>query len=234
MEELINSTEKTSFTSQWHGSLQSVRVSAQIEGSTALNPFGLIAKCDQGFYPKISFNQSSLDVWERLTVRVITIDSQCFSVKILVKLDTECPYCPIPTSTVMVTTSHSSFTLTSQQNLILCALIMALFTILSISVFLFTLRRIMKLRRRDSFKQFPSLDSGISSIAPLSYSDDIGSGEEKNSRFVDFFSVLPPDIDYDDIDEESIDIQKIPRLGSLVYSLFPTESDLSISDPLYV
>uniref|UniRef100_A0A8R1EX89 C2 domain-containing protein n=1 Tax=Caenorhabditis japonica TaxID=281687 RepID=A0A8R1EX89_CAEJA len=82
------STQQSFFTSQWHGQLESVRVSAHIEASAALNPFGRVAECDQGVHPKIAFNLS------RLNARTVVIDSQCFHAKVLVKFDTKCPYCP--------------------------------------------------------------------------------------------------------------------------------------------
>ncbi|KAF1762327.1 hypothetical protein GCK72_010589 [Caenorhabditis remanei] len=234
IQEILNSTGNPTFISQWHGSIDSIRVSVQVEGSNPLNPFGLVAKCDEGFHPKVVFNQSSIDVMERLSTRVVVINSQCFTAKVLLKVDTECPYCPPPTTTPQPTTlAPESFIYTHRLPLI-AIILLIIFTILSFCLFYFVLRRFMTLRR--GFKTCPSLESGISTITPLSYSTVI-SPEKKQKEFVDFFALMPPVIEYEELDlDASIDIESMPRLGSLVYDYFCYENqvDVSVSDAVYV
>uniref|UniRef100_A0A8R1DJ37 C2 domain-containing protein n=1 Tax=Caenorhabditis japonica TaxID=281687 RepID=A0A8R1DJ37_CAEJA len=142
------STQQPFFTSQWHGQLESVRVSAHIEASAALNPFGRVAECDQGVHPKIAFNLSGLNA------RSVIIDSQCFHAKVLVKFDTKCPYCPAAKAnkTEIVLTPDSRFRLSAQQTAVTIILLPPL-TILCVIVFLLTLQRFLKLKRRE-FQQY--------------------------------------------------------------------------------
>ncbi|UMM22362.1 hypothetical protein L5515_003614 [Caenorhabditis briggsae] len=226
-----NSTEIPSFISQWHGSAGSIRVSMQIEGSNPLNPFGLVAKCDEGFHPKVLFNHTSDNVMERLSTRVVSINSQCFTAKVLLKVDTVCPYCPTTTTPLPTTFAADSFMYTHRLS-IMVILLLITFTTVSVTIFMCTLNRFIQ--RRRGFKTCPSLESGISTISPMTDSTII-SIENKKTEFFDFFALMPPAIDYEEFDlDVSIDSRTLPRLGSLVYEYYPSNLDVSVSDPVFV
>ncbi|CAL2036249.1 unnamed protein product [Caenorhabditis brenneri] len=236
LSDIVNST-RPSFVSQWHGAIETVRVTAQIEGSNPLNPFGLVAKCDEGFHPKVIFNQSSANIMERLSTRVILINSQCFNAKVLLKVDNECPYCPPPTTTTPMTTiAPESFIYTHKVSISLCVLLVVIF-IISIVCFIYTLMKVVESRRNNGFKQFPSasLESGISTIAPLANSTMIV--EEKKPEVVDFFSLMPPVLNYEEMDfDVTVDVKAMPPLGNVAYDYFSQESNLnvSVSAPVFV
>lgn len=237
LSDIVNST-RPSFVSQWHGAIETVRVTAQIEGSNPLNPFGLVAKCDEGRHPKVIFNQSSDNIMERLSTRVIVINSQCFNAKILMKVDNECPYCPPPTTTTPVTTTApESFIYTYRVSISLCVLLVVIF-IISIVLFIYTLMKVLRRRAHNGFKPFPSasLESGISTIAPLANSTMIVE-EQKKAEVTDFFSLMPPVIDYEEMDfDVTIDVKAMPPLGNVAYDYFSQESNLnvSVSAPVFV
>ncbi|CAI2348172.1 unnamed protein product [Caenorhabditis sp. 36 PRJEB53466] len=229
MRDVLASTEKPSFISQWHGSLESVRVIAQIEGSSPVNPFGLVAKCDQGFHPSIVFNQSSVNVMETLSVRIIVIESQCFTAKVLVKVDKKCPYCPPPTTTAAPITV--SLALPTQQNLLIACSVFLFLSCFFVVTFCCILHRYLKLRR--GARVCPSLESGISTIAPL-YQSTFDEKQEiiENDRALYPISPSFFDFDFDDVDL-SEDIL-LPPLPSAYSNFCSDETIMSISRQVYV
>lgn len=59
------------------------------------------------------------------------------------------------------------------------------------------------------------------------------------SKYIDFFSLMPPMIEYDESHlTDSFTVAPMPRLGSLVYDFFRAESsnqlNVSVSDPVFV
>ncbi|CAB3401346.1 unnamed protein product [Caenorhabditis bovis] len=89
--------EKKFFTSQWNDEIDSLLISAQIEGENALNPFGLSPKCDHAFTSMV-FNKTDEEAikpsGKTVMTRAVYVRSQCFNAKLLIRIDDKCAHCP--------------------------------------------------------------------------------------------------------------------------------------------